>query len=115
MFARNFIHLFSSDPEVVQYGVYFITLISPFYFLMCIYQNFAGALRGVGSATQPMVIMLLSFVVIRQIYLYLVRYVFGNPLAAVALSYPVGWVICSVLLTVCYKRSVLGRKALKSE
>ncbi|MCI5846938.1 MAG: MATE family efflux transporter [Clostridiales bacterium] len=115
LFARNFIHLFSSDPEVVQYGVYFITLISPFYFLMCIYQNFAGALRGVGSATQPMVIMLLSFVVIRQIYLYLVRYVFGNPLAAVALSYPVGWVICSVLLTVCYKRSVLGRKALKSE
>lgn len=115
VFARNFIHLFSADPDVIRYGTYFITLISPFYLLMCIYQNYAGALRGVGNATQPMIYMLCSFVLVRQIYLYVVRNFFGNPLPAVALSYPVGWLVCSVLMLLCYRRSVLGRPAKPDE
>ena len=104
VFSRTFIYLFTSDPDVVRYGVYFITLISPFYVLMCVYQNLAGALRGVGNAKQPMAMMLLSFVVIRQIYLYVMRHFLGNPLAGIALAYPVGWLICSVLMTLYYRK-----------
>ena len=42
----------------------------------------------------PMFIMLGSFVVFRQIYLYLTYRWFGT-LLPVALGYPVGWVMCS--------------------
>ena len=27
-----------------------------------------------------------------------------------AFGYPVGWILCSVLMTICYFRSPLGRK-----
>ncbi len=41
-----------------------------------------------------MVIMLGSFVVFRQIYLF-VTYQVAGTLLPVALGYPVGWVVCS--------------------
>ena len=52
--------------------------------------------------------MLFSFVVFRQLYLY-VNSLLGNSFVAVALAYPVGWVLCSTLLTILYYRSPLGR------
>ena len=55
-----------------------------------------------------MLVMLGSFVLFRQIYLY-VNSLFGNTFVAVALAYPVGWVLCSILLTVLYRQSALGR------
>ena len=47
-------------------------------------------------------IMLGSFVVFRQIYLYLTYRWFGT-LLPVALGYPVGWVMCSVVLFFYYR------------
>ena len=106
--ARPLLSLFTPDPEVIEYGARFIILISPFYITTCFNQIFAGALRGVGNAKVPMVIMLLSFVVFRQLYLYIVR-LLGNSFFFVAIAYPMGWILCSALLTVCYKRSALCR------
>ena len=115
VFSRTLVRLFTNDPEVISYGVYFVSLVSPFYLLLAIYQNLASSLRGVGNAKQPMVIMLLSFVVIRQIYLYVMRNFLGNPLAGISLCYPVGWIACSVLLTICYKKSILCKTPAVSE
>ena len=93
----------------MAFGVRFIQLNSPFYFAMCFNQTYAGALRGVGTAKIPMVIMLFSFVLFRQAYLFTVK-MLGNPLTAVALAYPVGWAMCSILLGVFFRRSVLCQK-----
>ncbi len=104
--SRQLIGLFSPDPEVVDYGVRFIQIVTPFYLAICFNQIYAGALRGIGDATAPTVIMLISFVVFRQIYLYVTKMLnFG--FLAVALAYPMGWILCSVLLTVRYRRSRL--------
>ena len=104
--ARQLIGLFSPDAEVVSYGVRFIQIVTPFYLMVCFNQIYAGALRGIGDATAPTVIMLCSFVVFRQIYLYVTRLLdFG--FLAVALAYPMGWILCSVLLAVRYRRSAL--------
>ena len=73
------------------------------------YERFyAGALRGVGDATMPTVIMLVSFVAFRQVYLAVTRAV-GAGFLAVALAYPVGWILCSTLLIIRYSRSALVR------
>ena len=110
--ARPLLSLFTADPGVIEYGAYFLTVIGPFYILICFNQIFAGAMRGIGQARTPMLIMLFSFVVFRQIYLY-VNKLLGNDFFFVAIAYPMGWVVCSLLVTVAYKKSPLGKANLK--
>jgi putative MATE family efflux protein len=106
LFARPLLTMFTQNTDVLQYGQRFILLISPFYLLICFNQIFAGVLRGIGSVKGPVAIMLFSFVVFRQLYLF-VNNLFGNSFIVVALAYPVGWALCSVLLTLLYLRSRL--------
>ena len=107
--ARPLMRFFSPEEEVIAYGIRFIHIVTPFYVLICFNQIYAGALRGVGDATMPTVIMVGSFVVFRQIYLAVTR-ALGAGFVAVALAYPVGWLMCSSLLLVRYFTSPLMRK-----
>ena len=82
---------------------------TPFYVTICFNQIYAGALRGVGDATMPTVIMLASFVVFRQIYLAVTK-ALGAGFLAVALAYPMGWIMCSTLLIIRFSGSALAKK-----
>ena len=106
VFARPLMRLFSPDPEVIENGVRFVQIISPFYVAVCFNQIYSGALRGIGNARAPMIIMLGSFVVFRQIYLFISTSL-GGGFVAVALAYPMGWMLCSVLVTIVYRGSQL--------
>ena len=106
--ARPLLGFFSPKEAVVAYGERFIHIVTPFYVTICFNQIYAGALRGVGDATMPTVIVLASFVVFRQIYLAVTK-ALGAGFVAVALAYPVGWIMCSTLLVLRYSRSVLVR------
>ncbi len=106
--ARPLMSLFSPEEDVIEYGIRFIHIVTPFYLAICFNQIYAGALRGVGDATMPTVIMLVSFVAFRQVYLAVTRAV-GAGFLAVALAYPVGWILCSTLLIIRYSRSALVR------
>ena len=110
VFARPLMGFFSPEAEVIEYGVRFIRIVTPFYIAVCFNQIYAGALRGVGDATMPTVIMLGSFVVFRQIYLAVTK-ALGAGFIAVALAYPVGWILCSTLLIIRYSRSVLVKSS----
>ena len=105
--AEPAVRLFTSDPEVVSFGRLFIRRVSPFYVLICFNQVLAGALRGIGNARAPMFIMLSSFVLFRQIYLY-VNSLLGNSFFFVSVCYPAGWIVCSTLMILYYRRSALG-------
>lgn len=108
LLAQPLMGFFSREAEVIQYGIRFIHIVTPFYVTLCFNQIYAGALRGVGDATMPTIIMLASFVVFRQIYLAVTR-ALGAGFIAVALAYPVGWIMCSSLLILRYSRSALVR------
>ena len=110
LLARPLMSFFSPEEEVIGYGVRFIRIVTPFYIAVCFNQIYAGALRGVGDATMPTVIMLASFVAFRQVYLAVTK-ALGAGFVAVALAYPVGWILCSTLLLIRYSRSVLVRQA----
>ena len=110
LLARPLMGFFSPEEEVIEYGVRFIHIVTPFYIAICFNQIYAGALRGIGDATTPTVIMLGSFVVFRQIYLAVTK-ALGAGFVAVALAYPVGWILCSTLLLIRYRRSALVRTA----
>ena len=100
--AKDLIGLFSPDPEVVSYGVRFIQIVTPFYLTISFNQIYSGALRGIGDATAPTVIMLCSFVVFRQIYLFITK-MLNVGFVSVALAYPMGWILCSTLLIIRYR------------
>ena len=102
LFAPDLTAFFNSKAEVVSYGALLLRLLSPFYFFFCINQIFAGALRGAGDSQVPMWIMLGSFVVFRQIYLYIMANFISNEIIPIALSYPAGWFVCSVATLLYY-------------
>ena len=104
IFCAPLIRIFNADPGVVEYGVMFIRLISPFYLIICFNQIYAGALRGAGDAKAPMFIMLFSFVLFRQLYLAIGTQ-FINTEWFVGLGYPAGWAMCSALQLLYYYKS----------
>lgn len=104
IFAPQLTSLFNQETEVIRFGAMFIRMISPFYLAFAINQVYLGALRGAGDTRTAMFITLGSFVVFRQIYLY-ISYRLGGGITAIALGYPAGWVLCSLILLIYYYNS----------
>ena len=106
-FARPLLTLFTTDSSVLDFGQTAVMVCTPFYFCMCFNQILAGALRGVGNSKGPMLVMLGSFVLFRQLYLIVLDAI-GPTFVWVAMSYPLGWMLCALLLYVLiYRKSVL--------
>lgn len=99
--ADGIASLFNREPDVVHYGAMFITMMVPFRFFTAIYQCCAGALRGTGDSRGPMLMMLFSFVLVRQVYLLLITQFFNN-VYVVAFGYPLGWIVCALLHCLYY-------------
>lgn len=97
LFAAQAVGLFSPDESVIAYGVLFIRANCFFLLFNCVNHVLAGALRGRGDSRGPMVIMLLAFVGIRQIYLFVVTHFIANTPFLVGFGYPVGWTTCCVI------------------
>lgn len=106
-FAPYLVRFFNQKPEVIEAGTLFLTWLTPFYVCCCFNQVYAGALRGAGNSRAPMVIMILSFVVVRQIYLYVVSTYISNDPVVIGMSYPAGWIVCSLTTYIYYKKTSL--------
>lgn len=101
--AGQFVSLFNQDPSVISYGILFIHTNSTLTFTCCATQIFSGSLRGAGDSKTPMLVMLFSYVLFRQIYLYVITQFINTP-AVVGFGYPLGWIVCSLLTSYFYFR-----------
>ena len=102
VFASAAVRLFSPDPAVISSGVLFVRTNVPFLLFNCINHVLAGALRGRGDSRAPMIIMLCTFVGVRQAYLFLVTHFVANTPRIVGFGYPVGWFCCCVVELIYY-------------
>lgn len=109
IFAPQAVGFFNKEPAVVEFGTLFIRWLSPFYVLCCVNQIYAGALRGSGNTTAPMIIMLLSFVGFRQAYLYVMKNFISNTILPISMSYPAGWLVCSTLMMIYFHKTKLSK------
>ena len=107
LFAPEIVAFFNSKKEVVDSGSMLLRWMTPFYMLCCFNQIYSGALRGAGNSKAPMVIMLSSFVVFRQLYLFIMSRL-CNEIIPIAMSYPAGWLLCSSLTAIYFHRVKLG-------
>ena len=111
IFSPEIVAFFNSKSEVVQYGSMLLRWMTPFYVLCCFNQIYSGALRGAGNSKAPMIFMLTSFVAFRQIYLFAMSNIW-NEIIPIAMSYPAGWLLCSILTGVYYHKVRLGKSSL---
>ena len=102
LFAAPAVALFTTDEEVIRFGVLFIRTNCVFLLFNCVNHVLAGAMRGRGESTAPMVIMLLSFVVLRQTYLFVMTHYIANTPTVVGFGYPLGWMTCCALEIIYY-------------
>lgn len=112
IFAPDLVYFFNKEPDIISYGTMFLRWLTPFYVLCCVNQIYSGALRGSGNSTAPMIIMLSSFVGFRQLYLYVMANYISNTVIPIAMSYPAGWILCSLLTFTYYKFAKLERSRL---
>ena len=115
IFPEALVAFFNDKKEVVDIGAMLLRYITPFYILCAVNQVYSAALRGSGNSRTPMIIMLSSFVGFRQLYLFFMTKWFPDDFLIVALSYPAGWLLCSLLTFIYYKMTPLKSKLMDAD
>ena len=103
VFAPYTVRFFVDTPEIVEYGTLFLQTITPFYLLCAFNQIYAGVLRGAGDTLPPTIIMVSSFVLFRQAYLFVMANYISNTIMPIAMSYPAGWLVASIASSIYYR------------
>lgn len=101
-FAPKIVVLFNKEAQVIAYAALFIRVNELFDIVACTNQIQAGALRGVGNAIVPSIVMIFSFVFFRQIYLKIVS-ILTSSIIPIAWGYPAGWICCSIVLFIYFR------------
>ena len=99
-FADPVMRLFTQDPAVIAYGETAMRYFCPFYWVTGILQALAGTVRGTGKTVPPMIVLILSFVVFRIMWIYFVLPRF-HTIEALFMQYPICWAL-GVLLMLLY-------------
>ena len=105
VFRRQLIALFNTDAEVLSYGSLIFLTSLPLQFFTAIGQHEAGVVRGYGNSRAPMLIYILCYIVIRQLYLN-VLWVFFKTLPVAVSCYPFAWAVCAAMMYLYRKRFV---------
>ena len=103
IFAPNLVYVFNQDKKVIEFGTMFLRTMSPFFLCIAYNQIHNGALKGAGNTKIPMIIMMSCFIVFRQIYLFVISRLINSPIS-IALGYPLGWLLCTIILSIYYKK-----------
>lgn len=102
VFAPQLVTFFNRKSEVITYGSLLLRTVSPMlacYSVSCI---FAGAMNGCGNTRISMILSVGSYVVFRQIYLFIMSHYVSNTFLPIAFAYPAGWIACSVAHLIYY-------------
>ncbi len=85
------LHLYTTEPEVLGYGILRLKYILPFYFACGIMDVFVGAQRGMGTSLVPMFASILGVCGIRIVWIFTL-FASIHTLEMLYLSYPASWV-----------------------
>ena len=114
IFAPYLVYIFNQDSEVIKFGTMFLRTMSPFFLCVAYNQIHNGALKGAGNTKIPMIIMMSCFIVFRQIYLFVVSSLINLPIL-IALGYPLGWLLCAIILSIYYKKVDISSHSVLSQ
>ena len=101
LFGRQLLSIYSSDPEILPYGLERIRVICLTYFLCGLMDVTCGVVRGMGAAVTPTIVSLTGACVLRIIWIYTIFVAFHS-LFVLYLSYPVTWVVTFAVHMICF-------------
>lgn len=93
--------LFTSDEQVIVNGIEIMQVLVPFYFTYVAIEVLSGAVRGAGDSLIPMVMTCLGVCVLRVVWIA-VAVPIRHSVITVALSYPITWIVTSLLFIIYY-------------
>ena len=93
--------IYTSDPEVIQYGLERMLIVCVPYFLCGIMDTHVGVLRGMGYSIMPMIVSLTGACALRVVWI-LTIFQMHRTLFVLFLSYPVTWAVTAAAHFVCY-------------
>lgn len=103
--------IYSSDPEVVQYGLTRLSVFGTTYFICGIMDTMVGAIRGLGYSILPMCVSLTGACAFRIVWIYTI-FQWNRTLMTLYLSYPASWIVTTIAHVVCF---IIIRKKLPKE
>lgn len=110
LFGHNILGVFSSDPNVMKYGMMMLMHMAPFYFMVGVDNVLAGNIRGVGKTMMSMIFFVVNLCVVRVVWIA-VMLPFINDINIVFWSYPVTWLTCLICMLIYLLRAKWLRKA----
>lgn len=99
IFSPSIISIFSSDPEVIEFGVKMQRTIVPFYFLLTITHIISGMLRGIGKTLIPSLSMIFGWCLLRMIWITVALNINHN-IKLVFIAYPITWSVSTIILII---------------
>ena len=101
--GRPMLGMFTDDAHVVETGMSIIRLIVPMWITYLCIEILSGAMRGAGDSLMP-TLMTLAGVCLMRVFWVTVVVPRRHQLPVLMLSYPITWVITSVMFIVYYLR-----------
>lgn len=96
------LQLFTKDNEVIKIGVMMMQFLVPTYITYISIEIFSGALRGMGSSFIPTLITGGGICILRVVWLFTAVPKWPH-IKTVMLSYPITWVMTSILFIIYYQ------------
>ena len=110
LLGHQLLGIYTSDPEVISYGIYRLSMVCAPYFICGVMDVLAGCIRGLGYSILPMLVSLTGACLLRIIWVMTVFQVYRTQLS-LYLSYPVSWIVTAIAHLICYL--VLRKKAFR--
>ncbi|MBQ4265748.1 MAG: MATE family efflux transporter [Clostridia bacterium] len=101
--GRPMLSMFTDDPYVLEIGISIIRLIVPTWIAYLCIEILAGAMRGAGDSLMPTLMTLVGVCIMRVFWVSVVVPM-KHELSVLLMSYPITWVITSVMFVLYYRR-----------
>ena len=101
LFGKQLLHIYSSDAEVISYGLTRMQWICLPYFLCGLMDAMVGMLRGLGYAVVPMCVSIIGACGLRIVWIATIFAKFHS-LDVLFCSYPISWILTGGTHLICF-------------
>ena len=99
--GTSLLSIYSSDPEVIAYGMTRLQIIGLTYFTCGIMDTMVGSIRGIGYSVLPMLVSLTGACLFRIIWIFTI-FQWSHTLLTLYISYPASWVLTATAHIICF-------------
>lgn len=110
LFGTQLLGIYSSDPEVISYGLVRMAYICIPYFLCGVMDVMVGSLRGLGYSIMPMLVSLTGACGFRILWIFTV-FRWSHTLETLFLSYAISWFLTAAVHMICYFFAIRKQKS----